>query len=135
MKALIEMAADRGAFIDQSASLNLFMESPTIGKLSSMYMYAWEKGVKTTYYLRSLAASGIEKSSLDLHQQVIQSTIAHEIAETPTAIEPVLVPEPRVVEPVAMAAGADAVVPVKAPMVFSTLSLCKIDDPNCEACQ
>ena len=52
-KSLIDLAADRGAFIDQSQSLNLFMESPTIGKLSSMYMYAWEKGIKTTYYLRS----------------------------------------------------------------------------------
>ena len=53
MKSLIEMAADRGAFVDQSQSLNLFMEAPTIGKLSSMYMHAWEKGLKTTYYLRS----------------------------------------------------------------------------------
>jgi ribonucleoside-diphosphate reductase alpha chain len=61
MKALIEIAADRGAYIDQSASLNLFMESPTIGKLSSMYMYAWEKGIKTTYYLRSRPATSINK--------------------------------------------------------------------------
>jgi len=53
------MAADRGAFIDQSASLNLFMESPNIGKLSSMYMYAWQKGLKTTYYLRSRPATRI----------------------------------------------------------------------------
>ena len=53
------MMADRGAFIDQSASLNLFMESPNIGKLSSMYMYAWEKGLKTTYYLRSRPATKI----------------------------------------------------------------------------
>ena len=44
MRSLIDMAADRGAFIDQSQSLNLFMESPNIGKLSSMYMYAWQKG-------------------------------------------------------------------------------------------
>src|SRR5262249_44162316 len=53
MRSLIDMAADRGAFVDQSQSLNLFLESPTIGKLSSMYMYAWKKGLKTTYYLRS----------------------------------------------------------------------------------
>ena len=45
-KSLIDMAADRGAYIDQSQSLNLFIESPTIGKLSSMYMYAWKKGLK-----------------------------------------------------------------------------------------
>lgn len=63
MKSLIDMAADRGAFIDQSQSLNLFMESPTIGKVSSMYMYAWKKGVKTTYYLRSRPATKIAKTT------------------------------------------------------------------------
>ncbi len=60
-KALIELAAERGPFIDQSQSLNLFIESPTIGKLSSMYMYAWKSGVKTTYYLRSRPATKIKK--------------------------------------------------------------------------
>lgn len=60
-KAMIDMAAARGAFIDQSQSLNLFIESPTIGKLSSMYMYAWKAGLKTTYYLRSRPATKIAK--------------------------------------------------------------------------
>jgi ribonucleoside-diphosphate reductase alpha chain len=64
MRALIDMAADRGAFIDQSQSLNLFMESPSIGKLSSMYAYAWERGLKTTYYLRSRAATKIQKTTV-----------------------------------------------------------------------
>jgi len=59
MKAIIDLAADRGAFIDQSQSLNLFQESPTINKLSSMYMYAWKRGLKTTYYMRSRPASRI----------------------------------------------------------------------------
>ena len=63
MKSLIEMAAARGAFIDQSQSLNLFMEAPTIGKLSSMYMYAWKTGLKTTYYLRSRPATSITKTT------------------------------------------------------------------------
>jgi ribonucleoside-diphosphate reductase alpha chain len=61
MRSLINMAADRGAFIDQSQSLNLFVESPNIGVLSSMYMYAWKKGLKTTYYLRSRPATRIAK--------------------------------------------------------------------------
>lgn len=65
MKALIDMAAERGAFIDQSQSLNLFMEAPTIGKLSSMYMYAWKKGLKTTYYLRSRPATSITKTTVN----------------------------------------------------------------------
>ncbi len=60
-KSLVDMAAARGAFIDQSQSLNLFIESPTIGKLSSMYMYAWKNGIKTTYYLRSRPATKITK--------------------------------------------------------------------------
>ena len=64
MKSLIEMAAARGAFIDQSQSLNLFMEAPTIGKLSSMYMYAWKRGIKTTYYLRSRPATSIAKTTV-----------------------------------------------------------------------
>jgi len=64
MRSLIDMAADRGAFIDQSQSLNLFIESPNIGQLSSMYMYAWKKGLKTTYYLRSRPATKIAKATV-----------------------------------------------------------------------
>jgi ribonucleoside-diphosphate reductase alpha chain len=62
-KDLIEMAAARSAFICQSQSLNLFMESPSVGKLSSMYMYAWKQGLKTTYYLRSRAKTAIQKTT------------------------------------------------------------------------
>ena len=64
MRSLIDMAAERGAFIDQSASLNLFMESPNIGALSSMYMYAWKQGIKTCYYLRSRPATKIAKTTV-----------------------------------------------------------------------
>jgi ribonucleoside-diphosphate reductase alpha chain len=64
MRSLIDMAADRAPFIDQSQSLNLFIESPSIGKLSSMYMYAWKRGLKTTYYLRSRPATGIAKTTV-----------------------------------------------------------------------
>ena len=65
MRSLIDMAADRGAFIDQSQSLNLFIESPNIGQLSSMYFYAWKKGLKTTYYLRSRPATKIAKATVE----------------------------------------------------------------------
>jgi len=64
MRSLIDMAAERGAFIDQSQSLNLFMETPTIGQLSSMYFYAWKSGLKTTYYLRSRPATAIAKATV-----------------------------------------------------------------------
>ncbi len=63
MKSLIEMAADRGAFIDQSQSLNLFIAGPSIGKLSSMYLHAWKAGLKTTYYLRSRPATRIQQAT------------------------------------------------------------------------
>lgn len=70
MRSLIDMAAGRGAFIDQSASLNLFMESPNIGALSSMYMYAWKQGLKTTYYLRSRPATKIAKATVPAYTPV-----------------------------------------------------------------
>ncbi|WP_433330390.1 ribonucleoside-diphosphate reductase subunit alpha [Spirillospora sp. CA-294931] len=63
-KALIDLAAARTPFIDQSQSLNLFMETPTIGKLSSMYAYAWRSGLKTTYYLRSRPATRIAQTTV-----------------------------------------------------------------------
>lgn len=81
MKSLIDMAADRGAYIDQSQSLNLFIENPTIGKLSSMYMYAWKRGIKTTYYLRSRPATSIAKTT------VKKSATTSMAAETATAQE------------------------------------------------
>jgi ribonucleoside-diphosphate reductase alpha chain len=62
-RTLIDMAAARTPYLDQSQSLNLFMASPTIGKLSSMYAYAWKKGLKTTYYLRSRPATRIARAA------------------------------------------------------------------------
>ena len=65
-KCIIDMAADRGRFIDQSQSMNLFMESPTMSKLSSMHMYAWKAGLKTgMYYLRSKAKARPIQFSLE----------------------------------------------------------------------
>ena len=65
-KVIIDMAADRGVFIDQSQSMNLFVESTTISKLSSMHMYAWKSGLKTgMYYLRSKAKARPIQFSLE----------------------------------------------------------------------
>ncbi|WP_328710462.1 ribonucleoside-diphosphate reductase subunit alpha [Microbispora hainanensis] len=63
-KALIDLAAARQPYVDQSQSLNLFMAAPTIGKLSSMYAYAWRSGLKTTYYLRSRPATRIAQTTV-----------------------------------------------------------------------
>ncbi|MCT2587840.1 ribonucleoside-diphosphate reductase subunit alpha [Actinophytocola sp. S1-96] len=67
-KALIDLAAARQPYVDQSQSLNLFMASPTIGKLSSMYAYAWRAGLKTTYYLRSRPATRIALATVQAGQ-------------------------------------------------------------------
>lgn len=65
-KDLIDMAADRGAYIDQSQSLNIFMENPNFAKMSSMHFYAWKKGLKTgMYYLRTKSAVDAVKFTID----------------------------------------------------------------------
>ncbi|MGY6520934.1 MAG: ribonucleoside-diphosphate reductase subunit alpha [Mongoliitalea sp.] len=70
-KTIIDMAADRGAYICQSQSMNVFLQDPNFGKLTSMHFYAWKKGLKTgMYYLRSQAAASaiqftVDKSALD----------------------------------------------------------------------
>ncbi|TGK85845.1 ribonucleoside-diphosphate reductase subunit alpha [Leptospira bourretii] len=72
-RSLIDMARDRGAFICQSQSLNLFVENPTVSKLTSMHFYAWKQGLKTgMYYLRTKAASQAIQFTIEKEQ--IQKT-------------------------------------------------------------
>jgi ribonucleoside-diphosphate reductase alpha chain len=74
-KALIDLAAARMPYIDQSQSLNLFLAEPTIGKLSSMYAYAWRMGLKTTYYLRSRPATRIAQTTLSATTVTPEATV------------------------------------------------------------
>ncbi len=69
---LIEAASRRQKWIDMGQSLNLYMLQPSGKKLSEMYFEAWSKGLKTTYYLRTLAATQVEKSTLDINRRAIQ---------------------------------------------------------------
>lgn len=86
MKTIIDMAADRGAYICQSQSLNLFVESPNFGKLSSMHFYAWQKGLKTgMYYLRSKAAVDPIKFTLAAKHQ--RNFVAEEEGAEPVVAE------------------------------------------------
>jgi ribonucleoside-diphosphate reductase alpha chain len=75
-RAIIDMAADRGAYICQSQSLNIHLKDPNFGKLTSMHFYAWKKGLKTgMYYLRTTAAADAIKFTLDksaLQQPVVK---------------------------------------------------------------
>ncbi|MEC8458288.1 MAG: ribonucleoside-diphosphate reductase subunit alpha [Bacteroidota bacterium] len=76
MRDILDMAADRGIFIDQSQSLNLFMESPNMGKLTSMHFYAWKKGLKTgMYYLRSKPASSAIKFTVKKNAKTAMSPV------------------------------------------------------------
>ncbi|MGW0190644.1 ribonucleoside-diphosphate reductase subunit alpha [Streptomyces sp. NPDC003362] len=79
-RGLIDMAAARTPYLDQAQSLNLFMETPTIGKLSSMYAYAWKSGLKTTYYLRSRPATRIARAAR------AQATVPVQQAADPEAV-------------------------------------------------
>lgn len=116
-RVIIDMAADRGAFICQSQSLNVFVESPTFAKLTSMHFYAWKKGLKTgMYYLRSRAAVDPIKFTLDAkHQNVVVNKKDAQSAQgdAKPAVEQV-----RKMKPVE--AGE--------------VKLCSLDDPTCEAC-
>jgi ribonucleoside-diphosphate reductase alpha chain len=84
-KAIIEQAADRGAYICQSQSLNIFMENANFGKLTSMHFYGWEKGLKTgMYYLRTKAATDAIKFTVD--KTVVEEPAAKTIEEQQAAI-------------------------------------------------
>jgi len=81
MKTIIDMAADRGAYICQSQSLNLFIQEPNFAKLTSMHFYAWEKGLKTgMYYLRT-------KSAVDAIKFTVDAGVLKEEAERVAAAE------------------------------------------------
>ncbi|GME84762.1 unnamed protein product [Ambrosiozyma monospora] len=85
-KVVIDMAADRAPFIDQSQSMNLFIKQPTMSKLTSMHFYAWGKGLKTgIYYLRTQAASSAIKFTLDPKKVSVKKRQADEIDDEETA--------------------------------------------------
>ena len=74
-KSIIDMAADRGAYIDQSQSLNIFMENPTLAKLSSMHLYGWKKGLKTgMYYLRTRAKAKAQQVTVPVGNPLVSSS-------------------------------------------------------------
>lgn len=126
-KAIIDMSADRGAFICQSQSLNIFMENPNFAKLTSMHFYSWKAGLKTgMYYLRTKAATEAIKFTLD------KSKLAQ------PAAEPAVSPNPSKGAPVP--ASAEAVAAAQAVSVTMSADAaaqiaCSLDDPDsCEMC-
>ncbi|MBI4250110.1 ribonucleoside-diphosphate reductase subunit alpha [Candidatus Uhrbacteria bacterium] len=141
---IIKAAAYRGKWIDQSQSLNVFFHGASGKKLSDTYLYAWQIGLKTTYYLRTLAASQVEKATLDAteyagthlrkQQSSAQGFGSAQQSEIRSAIS-IAVSAP--VPPVEMASALEQhVVPaVVATIAAAGVPLCKIEDPDCESCQ
>lgn len=110
-KAVIDLAADRGAFICQSQSMNLFVENPNFSKLSSMHFYAWQKGLKTgMYYLRSKAATDPIKFTIEHSLQ--QNRVSKKTTATVAVQQPIDEQAPEMPEGKA----------------------CSLDDPDCIMC-
>ena len=131
---LIRAAAARGKWIDQSQSLNIFFSGSSGKEISDIYLYAWEQGIKTTYYLRTLAASQVEKSTVQIGESGSTHKRAMQKPEPAIAPTPAPVAPPAPVTPVAPStpnmSGSEYVMVDGQPT-----KLCKINDPSCEACQ
>jgi ribonucleoside-diphosphate reductase alpha chain len=106
---LIESAARRQKWIDQGQSLNLYMAKPSGKSIDAMYQLAWKKGLKTTYYLRSLAATQVEKATVDVNMRGIQPRWMKSESQSSN----IRIDRTESKTPVA----------------------CSINDPDCEACQ
>ena len=159
MRDIIDMAADRGLFIDQSQSLNLFVEAPNMGKLTSMHFHAWKKGLKTgMYYLRTKAASSAIKFTVTKKaeeapqvEQVAAGFAAAAVPMEPVATQAVAASVPAPAPALAaapIAAAAPVAVTNELPeMQFTPVAstateysaqdaiTCSLDDPEgCLAC-
>ncbi len=112
---LIDCASRRQKWLDMGQSLNLYLAQPSGKLLSEMYLNAWRKGLKTTYYLRSRGATNVEKSSVDVNKRGIQ-------------------PRWMKSRSASSRVGAEPTMPV---VVQETVrgDTCSPDDPECEACQ
>jgi ribonucleoside-diphosphate reductase alpha subunit len=131
-KAIIDMSADRGAYICQSQSLNIHLTNPNFGKLTSMHFYAWKKGLKTgMYYLRSTAAADAIKFTLD--KSVHQTTPVEATAATSAAMGTVTA------QPTSVAVEAQQAIPYQQASADYEQKMadmaCSLDNPDaCEAC-
>ena len=139
-KSIIDMSADRGAYICQSQSLNIHLTDPNFGKLTSMHFYAWKKGLKTgMYYLRSTAAADAIKFTVDKAQMQQPAVVESTVVSVP---ETITVQESVSVTTEAVPTGRLA----QQPIPYQQLPLvdydqkradmaCSLDNPDaCEAC-
>ena len=111
---LVEAGARRQKWIDQAQSLNIYMAGASGKKLDETYKLAWQRGLKTTYYLRTLGATHAEKSTVDRKQ--LNSVPSRRVADCPRWTP---------------AQQAQAMLATPA----TDIKFCGVDDPTCEACQ
>ena len=155
---LVRAAAARGKWMDQSQALNIFYKGSSGKEINDIYMYAWEIGVKTTYYLRTLAASQVEKSTVSTaefgstHKRTSKpgdthpaNTETHDAMPSPvpnapkTAVVAETANQPAAIKTASVEAAPNA--KFKGPSSETTIidgkeiKLCKLNDPTCEACQ
>ena len=131
-EAILECAARRQKWIDQGQSLNLYMSAPSGKKLSDIYTDAWGRGLKTTYYLRTLAATQVEKSTVDVNKFGVQPRWMKSKSESGNVAIARGVPAPAVASAPSPAADDTA------PLALSAVqegAVCDPNDPTCEACQ
>ncbi|MEP3479506.1 MAG: ribonucleoside-diphosphate reductase subunit alpha [Fuerstiella sp.] len=136
-KWIIECAARRQKWIDMGQSLNLYMCEPSGRKLQDMYMLAWEKGLKTTYYLRTLAATQVEKSTVDVNSYGVQPRwMKSKSASDDISVNREATAQAGQAGQVRIDAAAPVATPTAAPATDMTnVEACSLDDPDCEACQ
>ena len=124
---LIEAAARRQKWIDQAQSLNIYMAGASGKKLDDTYKLAWTRGLKTTYYLRTMAATHVEKSTVKAGRlNAVSSGSNHGVATQSVSTQPVI----NALDAVASAARAQM-----AEIPATDIKFCGVDDPTCESCQ
>ncbi len=150
MRWIVRAAALRGKWIDQSQSLNIFFSGTSGAELSELYLYAWEMGLKTTYYLRSLGASQVEKSTVGTAGSHLRKGNDGEVKSVPV-VSQVTMPVAPAAAPASVAAMSAAIpMPISYPSPISreTLDAEKViqevkpkfklhiaEDAICESCQ
>lgn len=152
MRWLMRIAAARGKWIDQSQSLNIFFSGTSGKELADLYMYAWEAGLKTTYYLRSLGASQVEKSTIDAKGTQTRAKSDAPASMSAAPVTPVPIPSPmQTTSQMVASPSAEASIPspILTPSPFTKsvedgqvaiaakppLRLHIAEDAICEACQ
>ena len=135
MKAIIDMAADRGAFICQSQSLNLFMESASFSKLTSMHFYAWQKGLKTgMYYLRTRPAVDPIKFTLSAKHQKARMGLMEEVEMTQAGYAANQLSLEDAAQVTIDFSNIKTVTAAELKEEENFPQACSLDDPDCMAC-